>query len=114
MRDCRNYAYHGTVKYASILLFSSSQNSSDDELLNIHLLIGGRKTSENGIPRNDMQENRVHSETLDFQSFAQHRAAGKTKDEQIPQFPPTLKVTGSTPAGRTGENSRKCKASGDF
>ena len=37
-----------------------------------------------------MQENRVHSETLDFQSFAQHRAAGKTKDEQIPQFPPTL------------------------
>ena len=48
-----------------------------------------------------MQENRVHSETLDFQSFAQHRAAGKTKDEQIPQFPPTLKVTGSTPAGRT-------------
>ena len=52
-----------------------------------------------------MQENRVHSETLDFQSFAQHRAAGKTKDEQIPQFPPTLKVTGSTPAGRTGEKS---------
>ena len=30
------------------------------------------------------------------------------------QSTPTLKVTGSTPAGRTGENPRKCKASGDF
>ena len=27
---------------------------------------------------------------------------------------PTLKVTGSTPAGRTAGDPRKCKASGDF
>ncbi|MBQ4581339.1 MAG: hypothetical protein IJA83_11835 [Clostridia bacterium] len=48
-----------------------------------------------------MQENRIHPETLDFQGFAQHRAAEKTKDEQIPQFAPTLKVAGSNPVGRT-------------